>query len=387
MTRAELKAKTASRYASALKQVLLGANPFPLMVPYKRPSRSGDPTALIRLKEFLRNESKAQNGFGPTITFEAASTRKFGTGTLARDISFESLDDLTRYIGKKTEADRAIACAAIITTAFPAARTWTAARARRLVEHDSTTWQGIVRCAQHFIANPKPWVYPREVPLGLHTKFLEEHHAALIDLLENLSPTTLNDPYANWQDRLGLRSSSDMIEGRFLDTAVAPALPRHMVTPATEWIRCALGPRWILIVENRTTLLSLPTLDGCLALLGKGYAVRQLAQIPMLQSLPVCYWGDIDQHGFEILASLRSVLPGAQSCLMDKGTLDRCREFCGQENVDGTLPVSFVTANLQPAERTMWQRCASEHLRLEQENIPTNVSFSALRHLIALSGS
>ncbi len=49
-----------------------------------------------------------------------------------------------------------------------------------------------------------------------------------------LSPATLNDPYANWQDRLGLRSSSDMIEGRLLDDMLAPHLPRHMVAPVVE---------------------------------------------------------------------------------------------------------------------------------------------------------
>jgi hypothetical protein len=387
MTRAELKAKAASRYAGALKQVLLGENPFPLLVPYKRPLRSGDPTALIRLKEFLRQESKAQNGFGPTVTFESASTRKFGTGTLAGDIFFESLDDLTRYIGKKAEADRMIACAATITTAFPAARAWIAARARWLAEYDSAGWEGIVRCARHFIANPKPWVYPREISLGMHTKFLEEHHAVLIDLLEHLSPATLNKPYANWQDRLGLRSSSDMIEGRLLDDRLAAHLPRHMIAPVAEWNRCASNPSWVLIVENRTTLLTLRPLRGCVALLGKGYAVRRLAQLDWLGSRPVYYWGDIDQHGFEILASLQSVLPYVQSCLMDEATLDHCREFCGRENVNGTLPAEFVTANLQPAERAMWQRCASAHLRLEQENIPTNVSLAALQHLVALSGS
>ncbi len=387
MTRDELKAKATGRYAGAMKLLLLGENPFPLSIPYKRPSRTGDPAALIRLKTFLRGESKAQNGFGPTIGFSAASTRKFGDGVLADEISFDSLDDLTRYIDKKSEADRVLAHAAVITQAFPPLREWTSRRLRRLADESRSTWEGIIEAVRYFAAHPKPWVYPREVPLGLHTKFLEENYALVIDLLSEVAPEALNATYANWQDRLGLRSSSDMIEGRFLDPTVAHALPRHMVTPATEWNRCAPDPRWILIVENRTTLLSLPVLKGCLALLGKGYAVRQLAQLAMLTSCPVHYWGDIDQHGFEILASLRSVVPGVQSCLMDEATLNKCRSLAGRENVDGTLAPDFVSTHLQTVERTLWHRCASEHLRLEQENIPVKISTAVLEPLAKASGN
>lgn len=374
MTAAELKAKAASRYGGALKKILLGENPFPLPIPYKRPARGGDPAALIRLKKFLRGESKTENGFGPTIEFEMARTRKFGDGLLAGAIAFDSLDDLTRYIGKKAEAARVLAHAAIVTDAYPEARPWTGSQIRRLSEHDALTWQGIVQAVRYFRQHPKPWIYPREVPLGLHTKFLENHHTAIIDLLRSIAPEVLNETYTNWQDRLGLRSSSDMIEGRFLDASIAPHLPQHMLAPVKEWNRCVFNPSWVLITENRTTLLTLGPLPGCLALLGKGYAASRLAQIEKLPLSRVVYWGDIDQHGFEILASLRSHLPAARSCLMDEETLTRCTGRIGQENVASTLPGEFVMANLTPAERVLWQKCGLEHLRLEQENIPREVS-------------
>lgn len=382
MTTAELKAKATSRYTGALKKVLLGEDPFPLPIPYKRAARAGDPAALIRLKNFLRAESKAQNGFGPTIEFETTRTRRYGDGVLAGDISFDSLDDLTRYIGKKAEAGRVIAHAAIVTAAFPGARNWTAAQLRRLAEGDAAAWDGIVRAVRYFCEHPKPWVYPREVPLGLHTKFLEEHHTVIIELLRSITPEVLNESYTSWQDRLGLRSSSEMIEGRFLDPDLAPQLPQHMLAPVKEWNRCAFNPSWVLITENRTTLLTLGALPGCLALLGKGYAAKRLAQIEQLRLVRVFYWGDIDQHGFEILASLRSLLPNTHSCLMDEETLDRCQAQIGQESVTSTLPSAFVAANLSAAEQVVWQRCGLEHLRLEQENIPREI-FTGLLARIA----
>jgi hypothetical protein len=197
-----------------------------------------------------------------------------------------------------------------------------------------------------------------------------------------VSPATLNKPYTNWQDRLGLRSSSELVEGRFLDAVLAPHLPQHMLAPVKEWNRCAFtAPTWVLITENRTTLLTLPALPGCLALLGKGYAVTRLAQIERLHATQIYYWGDVDQHGFEILASIRSHLPKTLSCLMDEQTLARCHDQVGIENVKSTLPADFVAAHLTPIEKILWEKCAECHLRLEQERIPREVAIHTLNIL------
>lgn len=382
MTTEELKARAVSRYDSTLKRLLLGENPFPLQIPYNRPKRGGDPARLLELKRFLRAESKAAKGFGPTISFGEARTRKFGTGVLPGDICFDSLDDLTRYIGKNAETQRLLAHASIVTAEFPEARVWTSRRLRTLREKDAETWRGITRAVRYFREKPMPWIYPREVPLGLHTKFLEQNYSPVIELLLQIEPGVLNQTYTNWQDRLGLRSSSEMIEGRFLDPTLAAELPQHMLAPVDEWNRCAFAAKtWVLITENRTTLLTLPQLRGCLALLGKGYAVVRLAQIQKLAAGTVFYWGDVDQHGFEILASLRHHLPQTQSCLMDAKTLAYCSKEIGEERVDRTLPVEFVSANLTAEENALWERCAVNHTRLEQENIPTEFSRRVLRDL------
>jgi hypothetical protein len=383
----ELKKKASSRYESTLKKVLLGEDPFPVAIPYKRPRRGGDPGEILRVKQILRSQAKERVGFGPTIQFEDAETRRYGAATMPGLVSFDTLEDLIRYIGKKAEAERILEHAKIITRAFPVTLAWTATRLRLLSEGDATTWLGIAKVVSHFIENPKPWVYPRELSLGLHTKFLEQNHRPVIELLAHVSPATLNEPYTNWQDRLGLRSSSELVEGRFLDPLLAPHLPQHMLAPVKEWNRCAfISPTWILITENRTTLLTLPALPRCLALLGKGFAVTRLAQIEKMHATQIYYWGDIDQHGFEILASIRSHLPKTLSCLMDEQTLTRCCDQVGVESVEPTLPADFVAAHLSPVEKLLWEKCAQRHLRLEQELIPREVASAALT-ILTLSAS
>lgn len=371
MTVQELKAKAASRYEGALKKVLLGEDPFPVGIAYKRPRPSEDPAKILRLKEMLRSQSKETIGFGPTVQFAAANTRRYGNAKMPGSVTFTTLEDLVRYIGKEADTKRILQNAAVVTREFPGARSWTAARLQLLSKEDVSIWNGIVQVAKQFIINPKPWVYPRELSLGLHTKFLEENHGPVIDLLSEIAPEVLNEPFASWQDRLGLRSSSELVEGRFLDPTLAPYLPQHMLAAVGEWNRCTFSmPSWVLITENRTSLLTLPSLSGCLALLGKGYAVTRLAQITRLHHTQVYYWGDIDQHGFEILASLRSLLPKTSSCLMDEETLFHCHANIRTNNSAPTLAPCFVSLHLNIAERALWQKCATQHLRFEQEHVP-----------------
>lgn len=384
MTEQELKQKALSRLPSVINKILLGQDPFPLQIPYKRPSRTGDPTEILKLKRFLKGQSKPVVGFGPTIHFEDTSTRRFGNGLVPGTITFDSLDDLTRYLGKKVEIERIIANAHVILSEFPAISGWVGSKTELLSTRDAMTWKSIVAVINYFVSNPKPWIYPRELPLNLHSKFLEEHYRIVINMLVQISPAALNASYSTWQDRLGLRSSSDMIEGRFLDPDLAGDLPAHMQTTTHEWNKCIRNsPRIALITENRTCLLTLPQIQGCLSLLGKGYAVTKLADLEKLHTSKVYYWGDVDQHGFEILASLRSKVSSVQSILMDEETFSECAALVSKENVRSTLSSDFIKAHLTEPEQRLWQKCAEFHYRLEQELIPYPLRDNAFKLYLA----
>lgn len=372
LTAEELKQKALRRYHPVLGQVILGENPFPLPIPYKKLPRTGNPADMLRQKDILRKESKAVVGYGPEVEFLAVKTRRYADATVPGKIEFTALSDLTRYVGKASEADRILRNADVLTKAFPATTTWAAKHTELLAENGDQFWKDVCQVITYFRTNPKPWVYVRELPLeGIHTKFVETNHRLIINLLGIVAPEALNEPYTSWQDRLGLRSNSNLVEGRFLDPTLAPKLPQHFLAPLNEWNTCEFTPPpVVLVTENRTTFLTLPPIPGCLALLGKGYAVTRLAEIVKIHGSTVYYWGDIDQHGFEILASFRSKLPQVRSVLMDAVTADRFKRLATRETVEATLPEEFVAANLTEAEREVWQRCTTTHFRLEQEHLP-----------------
>jgi hypothetical protein len=148
-----------------------------------------------------------------------------------------------------------------------------------------------------------------------------------------------------------------------------------------ELATVALDARRVLIVENETTHLALPTLPGTVAVFGGGYAVPALAPLSWLHDRDLVYWGDIDTHGFVILDRLRQVFPHVESVLMDEETLLRHRPHWGREPSQDTSELAHLTmAEAQVHEALVDGRYASA-LRLEQERIRFG---DVERHLLPL---
>ncbi|MFC6674294.1 Wadjet anti-phage system protein JetD domain-containing protein [Marinobacterium aestuariivivens] len=135
----------------------------------------------------------------------------------------------------------------------------------------------------------------------------------------------------------------------------------------------------MFITENKINGLAFPPLFNALVIFGLGYGVEQLGRIDWLKEKEIHYWGDIDSHGFNILAQLRKQLPQTRSLLMDEATLLELRELWVEEPQPQR---NFDTGSLTADEATLldalWHNRWGHNLRLEQERIP----FSRLqRHL------
>jgi hypothetical protein len=136
----------------------------------------------------------------------------------------------------------------------------------------------------------------------------------------------------------------------------------------------------IYIIENRVNLLTLPAQHRSIALEGRGCAVTDLRYVPWLANVPVTYWGDLDAEGFQILSSLRALLPQTRSMLMDGPVLDRWHELA----IPGTGSRPEMPLHLTAPERAAFERCRDGNLRLEQERIPQYAVAEALRYLASI---
>jgi len=125
----------------------------------------------------------------------------------------------------------------------------------------------------------------------------------------------------------------------------------------------------VFVTENETNGLVFPDVPGSIVIFGLGYGVQTLAETAWLQAKELYYWGDIDTHGFSILARLRTGFPQTRSFLMDRETLLAHRELWGHEKEihEGTI------SRLTEAERAVLDYLRGGafgyRIRLEQELI------------------
>ena len=153
--------------------------------------------------------------------------------------------------------------------------------------------------------------------------------------------------------------------------------------PIDQLARLAIRPRAVLIVENLETGLALPDIEGAVAVMKLGAAVKLIDQVKWIGEAHCVYWGDLDTFGFEILSRARSVVPSLRSVLMDAATLLEHKSLCVTEPTQVAVErLPLLTSE----EREVFDGLRSDRwgtrLRLEQERIPWDQAMRAVRAAI-----
>ena len=267
-------------------------------------------------------------------------------------------------------------------TRIPTLRSWLASHAKWVVDY-SDDWDGLLAVCEDSLADPRPNLYIRQLPIPVHTKFIKEHSEVLTSMLLAILPQDAKHPDGrNFEAKFGLKPLEEMVRFRALDPDVARDLhltdPR-MGLPLDRFRALPAACLTVIITENLMTLECLPTIPKGLGIFGQGRAVALLEQIPWFNQCRVLYWGDIDEHGLQILAGLRNSYPHVQSLMMDIATLEELRHLCGKGEPAGVPP-----HNLTPSERTVYDVVAKNKLRLEQEKIPLAYSNEKILAAVAI---
>jgi len=329
------------------------------------------PAEYAQLREAvgrLRRGEKATGGHGYTLELETVQTRRFGAQSLPRRVIIAGPQDLLALADKAGEFTAFCADVAAIRERLPQLEAWLAANAARVVAYHGA-WPELLRVCAHMLAHPRPGVFARELPITVHTKFVEQHSDVLRRLLDALLPAEAILPGASsFEARFGLRAKEPALRARFLDgqLRVRYNLPlSELSAPPSEFAQLQLSGDHCLIVENELTFLTLPPLADSFAIFGKGFNVELLAGLPWLADGPMSYWGDLDAQGFQILAQLRARFPHAVSLMMDRATLDAFAAF----QVIGTPCAARALPQLSAVEHALFVELAERQCRLEQERI------------------
>jgi hypothetical protein len=370
ITPKEIKEKTERKYISFL-QSLVEQRPFEELV------ISGDKTyTKSSLSEFEReiqqihSHSKEKKGFGYSLDFKKVKTKYLGVQDLPILIYFDNEKDFLKFLGKENEVNSFKSNVEIILREFPELKNWIIKNPKKVIDH-ANKWLNILQVCQYFKQNPKPNFYIRELPVKVHTKFVERNKSIIRELLDVLIPEHVKSEEKEFENRFNLKYAEPQIRFKVLDITISDRFFSgidDIAIPVSQFEKLDLPIYKVLVVENKTTLyttLTLPKMNDTIAIFGSGFSVFNLKNVRWFDNLKLLYWGDIDVQGFEILSQFRIYFPQTKSVLMDKQAFDKFFE-----NDNGTPTNISTKLKLTDEEQELYEILKTNNWRLEQEKIP-----------------
>lgn len=382
----EIKQLALKWWTPFLQSQIKGESFFPKRIDRIGKVQPGQITArfeiLQREIEDLYQHSKNAKGKGYWIQTNAQNFRRTGSHELPAAIVFESIDDYVYYLGKQKDWALFQQHQQLLRQSLPQAQGWMLKHTDYLT-NPNIQWAGILKVLYYFITTPRPNLYLRQLPIAVHTKFIEENTTLIQSLLDYLIPDHIRHPeQKKFSERFHLRYDEPLIRVRILDENIAQSSHFTDVSiPLSDFETTNWASRNVLIAENKMNFLTLPSLPAAIAIWsGGGFNISCLKNTHWLKQQNIHYWGDIDEHGFQILHQLRTYFPHTQSVMMDLVTYQTFQEFA----VLGARNKATQLSNLTVAEAELYAllQASVGQNRLEQERIGQGYVEEYLRRVL-----
>ncbi len=370
ITPQEIKKKAERKYISFL-QSLVKQEPFEKLV-----IRGDKKYTKSSLQEFEReiqlivSQSKEKNRFGYTLEFQKVKTKYLGTQDLPISIYFDSEVDFLQFLGTIKEVELFKVSVKKIIEAFPELKDWIIKNPTKVIAKQAE-WESILKVCKYFKQNPKPNLYIRELPIKVHTKFLERNQSVIKELLDILISEHIKIDEKLFEKRFNLKYAEPQIRFKVLDQEISQKIFSgidDLAIPVSQFEVLNLPIEKVIVLENKTnfyTALTLPKMNKTIVLFGSGFSVYNLKNVHWFKNKELLYWGDIDAQGFEILSQFRAYFSHTKSVLMGKQTFDKFFE-----NDNGTPTNISTKLNLTNEEQQLYDTLKKNNWRLEQEKIP-----------------
>ena len=378
ITSAEIKKKASRKYTDYLRDVATGKTFQPIEIPCDKKASN---TIAEYQKEYndIRSLSKEVKGYGYSIEWKTIKNRILGTQDFPSKIKFETAEDFERFLQITKEVANFRKNVALIKGRFPKLQCWIEKYPLKVIDN-SEYWSDILKVLDYFSKNPQPQLYIRELPIEVHTKFIEQHKALIGELLDIVIKEYINTNEKEFEKRYNLRYDEPTVRMRLLDRTLAKKLfygLDDITIPISLFLKLQIPISKVYIVENKVNFLTFPLIPNSIVIWGKGYGVASIKESELLKSTELIYWGDLDAQGFEILSQFRSYFGQVKSLLMDKATFDNYFE-----KECGTPSKIIVKLNLTTEEEELYQYIKVNNYRLEQEKIPQRYVIEQLKCLL-----
>lgn len=330
----------------------------------------------------LYSKSKNQTGIGYLVKTAEKNFRRTGTHQLPHKIIFETADDFLHVAKKTKEWELFVKNYEQVINSLPQLQNW-AYDNPLLLTFPDTDWNGLLSVCKYFMSTPRPELYLRQLPIPVHTKFIEENEPLIQSLLDFLIPEHIRDKsQKKCVDRYFLQKDEPLIRIRMLDEDLAIANNIKDLSIRLSDFEKGIWPNsHVFITENKMNFLTLPPFPSAIAIWsGGGFKVSHLRNARWIADKNIYYWGDIDEHGFQILHQLRTYFKQVRSVMMDRPTFDKFQEFAvkgERNNADNLYLLNEEELNLYKLLKSR------QHNRLEQEKIPQDYVVTSFLQLVS----
>lgn len=362
----EIRKKAENKFDAYLQSIISGEKFFPIVIAGNK--KPNDNTVLFE-KELtdLMAYSKEQKGFGYSLKYQTVKTNNHGVQDIPVSISFESEQDYLKFIGKVQATVNFRVDLEKILPVFPELKEWVGKYPNKVItNHD--IWDDLLKVCVYFNANPSPFLYIRELPIKVHTKFIEQNKTIIRELLDIIIAEHINQDEKHFERRFNLKYDEPLVRFRLLDKSIQQQYFFNMEDislPIEQFRKLNIPVSTVYIVENKMNMLTFPHIENSIVIWGHGFGVDIMKDVEWMNDKRIFYWGDIDSHGFQILSEVRTHFPMIKSFLMDRETFDTFfEEDKGSDtNVEKELCLS-------QEESDMFKYLKVNNYRLEQEKIP-----------------
>lgn len=365
ITPAEIKKKATNKYKAYLQSIVEGESFTPVVISGDK--KPNDDTVIFEaeLTDLIKH-SKEIKGYGYTIEYKKVKTKRHGVQDIPTSICFMSEYDYLKFINKEKEVDKFRADLFNILSAFPELHEWTLRYPNKVLEND---WNSLLKVCEYFKNTPKPHLYIRELPIQVHTKFIESNKGIIKELLDIIIASHANLDEKHFETRFNLKYDEPLVRFRVLDNNISK---QYMLgfddvsIPISEFKQLSLPIQTVYVVENKINMLTFPSQKDSIVIWGHGFGVDIMKDVEWLRGKKIIYWGDLDAQGFQILSEIRTHFGQVESFLMDRNTFDKF--FEGDK---GTVTNVEKALCLTQNENEMYRYLKENNYRLEQEKIPT----------------
>jgi hypothetical protein len=361
----DLFQKSEKLFFKIATSILQGAYPFPLTIPANKKLSGLNYSDVKADLVPLHQQSKAVKGKSYTIDWKL-KTVNGSKQQVPHKIYFETLDDYLLFIKRRSDFEQILAAQKMIADAMSPLVAWANANPAMLLAN-ANKWGDILKVCAYFATNQPPHpLYIRELPIAVHTKFIEDNKALLKKLLDTLLPQDwVNSSENDFSARYFLKQPAIQTQIRILDETLKPLLGYNELALTLDdaaWLNWQ--PEKVFIIENKACYLTFPQVKNAVAIFGEGFKSRLTRHIPWLEKTELYCWFDLDAAGFEMLNTIRQHYPDAKSFLMDEVTYQHFAQF-SVHSVYRKRSLDFLTRQ----EQVMYAFLVENNRRLEQERV------------------